>query len=393
MNKKTICIAALIALGSLVGCANQKTQKQAAKEQWGRTRATVLLSLANDQYRSGNLDKSADTANQALAMDPTNVELHLLKARLQIEEGQLEGALGDLGIASRLAPEHAEIDYLTGVIHQRWQRPEQALQAYSAAARKKPDDIAYLMAQSEMLVSMDRHAEALKLLQARVVYFEHSAAIRDAIAQLHEQSGDLKQAVDFYRQASVLDGSDENIRERLAWALYRVGDYRDAYSQFNRLARDPANQKRIDLLTATAGCEAKLGMFAESRRHLELVVNLDVNATGAWLGIARTSLNLGDTRRAELSATKAVSLEPRSVETQLTLGYVRLRQGRHDDAIAAFKRANAANPSDVLSACMVGVALERSGQKHEAGGWYERAVKLDPKDELACKLLADARDF
>jgi tetratricopeptide (TPR) repeat protein len=390
--KKTICIVALVALTSLVGCANQKSQKQAAAEQWGRTRAAVLLSLASDQYRTGHLDKSAQTVQQALAMDPTNVELHLLRSRLQIEEGQLEGAMYSLETARKLAPEHAEIDYLVGVVHQRWQRPEQALQAYAEATRKKPDDIAYLLAQSEMLVSMDRQPEALKLLLDRVVYFEHSAAIRDAIAQLYVQTGDGRQAVEYYRQASVLDSNDEGIRERLAWALYRADNYRDAHSQFSRLLRNPENQKRVDVLTVTAECEAKLGMYSESRRHFDEVTNIDSNRSGAWLGAARASLKLGDVRRAEMAANKAVSLQPKAAEGHLLLGYVRLRQDRVPDAVVAFKRANAADPSDSLSACMIGISLQRMGKSNDALRWFERATQLNPYDNLAAKLLATAND-
>lgn len=390
--KKVICIAAIVALSTLVGCTNHKSQKQAAKEQWGRTRAAVLLSLANDQYRSGNLDKAAETTNQAIAVDPTNVELHLLKARLQIEEGALEGAMANLEIARKLSPEHAEIEYLTGVIHQRWQRPQQALDAYSAAARKKPDDIAYLMAQSEMLVSMDRQAEALALLKARVVYFEHSAAIRDAIAQLYEQAGDQRQAVEYYRQASILDSSDDTIRERLAWAQYRAGDYREANAQFARLLRDEQNQKRVDLLLAIAECESRLGLHAQARRHFDDVTNLDTNSLTAWLGVARSSLKLNDLRRAEMAATKAVSLQGKSSQAQLTLGYVRIRQERFADAAAAFKRANLADPSDSLSACMVGLSLQRLGQMEEAQRWLERAMQLNPQDDLAAKLLASVAE-
>ena len=125
MNTRTKLLAlAVTSIGMLLGCANHKTQKQAATEQWSRTRATVLLSLANDQYRSGNLEKSSQTVDQAMAIDPSNVELHILKARLQIEDGQLEPALHMLESAAAMNPNHAEIDYLTGVIHQRWQRQD-----------------------------------------------------------------------------------------------------------------------------------------------------------------------------------------------------------------------------------------------------------------------------
>lgn len=393
MNMKMSVLATAIAsMGLLVGCANQKTAKETAAEQWGRTRATVLLSLANDQFRSGNLDKCDDTVSQALAMDPGNVELHLLRARLQIEDGHLESALNTLLTAQAIDSTNPEVDYLQGVIHQRWQKPQQALDAYSAAARKKPDDIAYVLAQAEMFVSMDRQPEALELLQARVVYFEYSAAIRDAIAQLYEQIDQPAKAVEFYRQASVLDGSDQAIRERLALALYRSGDYSEAYAQLSRLIRMPENEKRADLMIVAGECGSKLGMNLDARRQFESATNINANSEEAWLGLARTSIRLNDLRRAEAAANRAVNLSPGSAEAQLTQGYVRMRQGRYDDAVASFRRASAADAGDSLSLCMIGLAMQKQGRTEQASQWFESALERNPDDELARRLLAGARD-
>lgn len=391
-TRKASFIALVLAAGTLVGCANQKTSRQAAAEQWSRTRATVLLSLANDQYRSGNLEKCGQTVEQAMAIDPTNIELHILKARLQIEEGQLEGALQSLALASSIRDDHAEVDYLQGVIHQRWQRPERALECYSNAASKKPDDIAYLMAQSEMLVTLDRQQDALELLRARVVYFEHSPAIRDAIGQLYEQVGDRKLAIEYYRQASVLDPADDASRERLALALYRNGDYQEAVSQLQRLVKLPGMAVRTDLLIALAESEAALKLNVDARRHFEQALATDEKLLAAWLGIARTSLSLGDLRRAESSAARAVSIEPRSAQAQMLMGYVRMKQGRYDEAMVSFRRASEADATDPLSFSMVGLSFERKGSKSEAIKWYGRALEVNPSDALAMKLLADARN-
>lgn len=393
MNTKAAIIAAALAsLSLLVGCANQKSQKQAAAEQWGRTRATVLLSLANDQFRSGNLDKSADTVNQAMAMDPTSVELHVLKARLEIEKGHLESAIRTIATARAISPENAEADYLLGVVHQRWQKPQEALDAYSAAARKKPDDIAYLMAQAEMLVTMDRQSEALDLLLARVVYFEHSAAIRDAIGQLYGQTGDPVKAIEYFRQASVLDSDDRSIRERFAIALFRSGQYAEAQSQFMRLLRDPESKDRVDLLVAAAKCEWELNMFIESRKHFEAAANAESTNPEAWLGVARTSIKLNDVRRAEVASQRAVMLRPESSEALLTQGYVKLRQGRFGDAADSFRRAAAADVTDSLSLCMLGVAMQKQGKEDLAKQWFESALSRNPADELALQLLADANE-
>src|SRR5271170_7281393 len=180
------------AAAGLAGCESTKpqpTQSEAAQKQWSQARAGVLETLAADQYRNGNFDKCQATLDEALRLTPQNGNLHILAARLAIEQGSLETAEKQLEQAKKLDPANPEADYLTGVVLQRWQQPEQAFEAYDAAVKKNPDELSYLMAKAEMLVVLNRPVEALELLQAKVVYFEHSAAIRDAVGQLLVQQG------------------------------------------------------------------------------------------------------------------------------------------------------------------------------------------------------------
>ena len=56
--------------------------------------------------------------------------------------------------ARKLNPKDPEADYLSGVVDQRWQKPELALGFYSAASDKEPGELAYIMAKAEMLVAL-----------------------------------------------------------------------------------------------------------------------------------------------------------------------------------------------------------------------------------------------
>ena len=393
MNYRTLILIAAVTGCSLVGCAadQHQTQKAAATAQWNAARANVLGSLAKDQYGAGNLDKSRETTEQALQLDPKNVALYLLMARVEIEQSNLESAQRCLVSAAQLAPKNAEVDYLMGVVHQRWQRPEQALASYQSAVTKSPDDIAYVLAQAEMLVALDRRPEALASLKSRVVYFEHSAAIRDAIGQLLDQSGDTVAAIDYYRQASVLDGEDVNIRERLGSLLYRTGDYRSALSQLQRVIKAPENAARPELLLMAAECELQVGSPLEARRKYDDVVNVDETNADGWLGIAKSSLRIGDLRRAESGAVKAAAILPKSAEAQMVLGYVRMKQTRYDDAVLCFRRASAADRTDAVSLSMAGVALQQQGRLTDAVNMFHKALAIDPKDELATRSLAAAQ--
>lgn len=391
MNTLRKLILVSVLSGSLVGCAGSgKTQKQAATEQWNQTRATVLCSLANDQYRAGNLEKCRETLGQALPLDPTNAQLLLLSVRVDIEQGRLESAQKSLETVAVLAPKNGEVDYLMGVVQQRWQRPQLAREAYARAVEKQPDDVAYLLAEAEMMVQLDDADGALAMLKDRVTYFEHSAAIRDAIGQLLEGTGDLPGAIEFYRQASVLDAADLGTRERLGLALFQQGDYRDALSQFNRILREAEGAKRSDLKIAAGECELHLNAPSDARRRFDDVVLHDPTDALGWFGIAKASLAMNDVRRADYAVSRAATLPPTAglPSTYALMGYVRVRQGRFEEAVKCFRKATAGEPRDTTSLCMLGVALSKLGKMDEAAECYAEALQANPSDELAAQLNA-----
>jgi len=385
----------LLGLTLTIGCGssgqktNTQTQKQAAQKQWAGARANVLGNLAKEQYDNGNFDKARQTTDDALKMDPENVPLRVLSARIAIEQGNLELADKELVLARRLDPRNAEADYFAGAICQRWQKFQEAHDFYRSASEKQPSELAYLLAQSEALVLLNRPDDALALLQNRVVFFESSATIRDAVGQLLMQKGKYDQAVDMFRQASVLGSDDNSIREHLALAQVRTRQYRDAATVLERLLKDERYQKRADLYLALGECYLNTNRAREARDTFETATQVNPNQASIWMSLGKAALQLNDLRRAELALKRSISLEPASSEANLLIGYCRLRQKKTPEALAAFRKASALDPNDTVSLCMIGYVLEKAGKPREALGFYAQALKLKPNDEMATRLMAD----
>src|SRR5690606_6330703 len=168
-----------------------------------------------------------------------------------------------LQMAAEIRPEEAEIDYLLGIIDQRWQRPERALEHYRAASKKNGEELAYVLAEAETLVAMARSDEALALLRGKVVYFEHSATIRDAVGQLLVQKGRHAEAVEMLRRASSLAAEDLTIKEHLALALFYNGQWREASDVLARLVAQDRYATRADLHVALGECYMQLNRLHE----------------------------------------------------------------------------------------------------------------------------------
>jgi tetratricopeptide (TPR) repeat protein len=380
-----------MALALVAGCqqtAKQPTGKEVVTRKWNSARAAVLTGLAKDQYEGGNFDKARESIVEAEKLDGENAYIRVMSAKIAIEQAQLESAENELRMARQFDPRNAEADYLSGVIYQRWQKADLAYDFYHHASEKAPAELAYVMAKAEMLVAMDRSPEALKLLEEKVIYFEHSSTIRDAVGQLLIGQKKFIAGAEMLRQASVLAPEDSSIKEHLGFALFYAKEYDEALTVLNRLAKDEHYAKRSDVHATLGECLFEKGQFREARDSFETASKIDPSLSGIWLGLGKSALQLGDLRRAELSLKKSLSIEPDAGETNLMMGYLRLRQDRLPEALASFKKVNASDATDTLGLCMTGYVLEKLGKPDEAMQFYGRALKRNPNDELANRLMA-----
>lgn len=385
-----IRFTAILMISLLAGCQGTKPaqDKEVAQKHWSEARASVLYSLAQDQYKGHDFDACKQTLVQAMKIWPDGAPLHTLGAKVDIEQGQLELAEKELEQARKFGPKDPEPYYLSGVVYQRWQKPATALEFYKLAAQRAPAELSYVMAQSEMLVALDRVPDALALLQSRVAYFENSGAIRDAVAQLLVQTGRYAEAIDLFRQAVILSENSDPIRERLAMACYSNKQYRECAEALTHLLEKDAYSKRADLFALRGECQFNLNDAHGARRSFETATELNPLSARYWQNLGRASLQTGDYKPAEYALHRSEGIDPSISETQLLIGYVRLKQEKLPLALAAFEQASALDSQDAVSLCMVGYTYEKMGRPDRAMACYSQAMKLRPADNLARQLMA-----
>jgi tetratricopeptide (TPR) repeat protein len=391
MSYKKFSIPLAISLALAAGCQDAMKpddSKQKITQQWKSARAGVQYSLAKQAYESGDLDTARKNIDQALALNPAIAPVHILSAKLYIEKGQLDRADAALAEARALEPKNPEPDYYSGIVHQRWQKSAKALEFYTAAAEKAPNEPAYLLARAELLVSLDKPEDALALIDSKINFFESNAAIRDLAGQLYQQQGKRTEAVGMFRQASMLSPDDLSIRERLAVALFYARQYQDASERLAKLTQTEPYNRRGDLLATLGECHAQLDRPRDARAAYESAARYTPGAPGVWLGLARAALRLNDQPRADLALRRVVALAPDNPQAHLLTGYLRLRQERLPEALASFTKASQLDARDPAGICMLGYVQEKLGNRDKALHLYGQALKLNPKDEFATQLMA-----
>jgi tetratricopeptide (TPR) repeat protein len=379
----------LLAAAVAVGCQSSGDKASAEKPKWDTARSGVLLNVASDQFNAGAYDKARRTLDEIFKLTPDNAGALMLLVRIELENGRLEGAFSTLERVRALAPGLAEVDYLDGIIAQRWKRFEDAEQSFARAFAREPDDLAYMLAYSELLAGNGRLNEAIAVLEPRVSQFDQTPAVRDALGRLLEQAGRLDQAVEHYRRAVVAEGADASIRERLAVALFRLERFDDALGQLNRLDHEALLDGRADLQTVRADCLAATGRLSEARTVYEQATRTDPTYVPAFRGLARAALAEGDRRRAGIAIAKATALKPGDPQTIVLGGCIELAEGRSDAARKSFEQALAIEPDNALAITLLGLLHERDGNTTGAAEAYSRALRIAPDEPLARQLIVD----
>ena len=350
-------------------------------------RHSKQLALAHQQFESGDLEMAEKSVAEALNVDPTNAQFLVLAGRICLEQGKLERSYHLLNKAIENNPKLAVAQYYKGLIMQRWRRLEAALNCYHHAYGLEADNVAYLLAVSEMLVAMDRVDEAVDLLQSKLSYFEQNVGIREAIGRLHVAQRRFGEAVDYFEQAQLLQPDDLQLREELAMARMGAGQFIEAAQELQQICeKDPSNDHRY-LRIALISANQAAGRLDVAREVCFELTRRDPADTEAWRRLADLSWEQEDLAAVLTAAGRVCKLAPGRPDGYMLAGMVWQKRGNSKRALELFQVAARADITNAKPALLQGITLEQAGQFTAAAEAYREALRRDPNDPRARKLL------
>lgn len=410
---RTATIAALLAgaaLAGLPGCSGKKKDStghakavSAANDRYNAIRSRLILDMAQQHFDAGNLDQAEASLRDALAMDADNPKLHMLAGRICLERGQLERAFRLFELSAEFEAKRLDLEkkpenkklrrpepfYYQGVVLQRWQQFDKAEAAYGTAYELAPDNVAYLLAKTEMMVETDRIDGAIAELEAKQTYFDQNAALRAAIGHLYRMKGQPAKAVPYFEQAVLLAPDNAKLAEELALTQLAAGNNEKALLALEKLVADPARAQRIDLRRALATAYIRTGRDAKARDALLAVARSPQGEAADWVKVGELSLKASDAGAALNAAQRAIAMAPQRHEGYLLAGMVLQKRGQLDESLRMFDRAAELSPADAAPLIMRGISLERAGRKTAAADAYREALRRNPGDARAQKLLGN----
>ncbi len=244
-----------------------------------------------------------------------NFMAHFHLGMHQLGRGNIATAQKHFTAAARLEPRMGQIHAALALTYSRQGRWEEAMRSYEEAVR----------------------------LDSGLVEAHYD------LATIYDRGGDLERAVEHYRKALDMQPGHVPARNNLGAAYARLGRGEEAVAQY-RAALD-LSPHSFAIRTNLALTYLRLGRLEEAGRDCEEALRHLRMAEG------------GPTAQAD---------------GKDLLGLVRERQGRWDEALAAYRQAVEAAPRVARFHCHLAHALSAKDEKAAAAQEYQEALRLDP---------------
>ncbi len=389
MNKWMLTILVVAIFSG--GCQSLRPLPEAKKEaydRWHQTRAQMLCNVAGEHLKVGQLPEAMDKARQAVALDPNLTAARTILAKVYIERGLYDEAVGELETIARTCPNTPEVHYLLGVAQEKAGRLPEALVCYNRAAALDAEHLDAVKAAAEVHVAMGNPRMAMLLVESRVRAATDDPGMFELAGRIALMNDEPAQAAKYFQQARDLDFRNVRYHENLAQAQHQAGQHEAAAETLRELMTHKDYKAPAWLYAMLGDSYLSAGQNDKARDAYWQASELDPASPGIWVKIAKAALATGDMSRAVLASQHAMQLQPDGLEAVLVLGYALLRDGQTARSIRVLTQASAAHPESGMLLCLLGRAHAQAGDEAQAMRCYAGAVKLDPQDVVARALLA-----
>ena len=320
---------------------NRRERRAAGKHAKGSPDIAPLFALAARHHQAGQLGEAEKVYRQVLALDRKHFGSLYHLGIIALQRNQPHAAAEMIGRALAVNDRIPECSYNMAFALQSLGRRDDAVAAYQAAIRLKPDYVEAHTNLGNVLKDLGRYDEAI-LSYDRVIALEPTATAHYNLANVLPMTGRLDEAVSHYRRALALAPDLVGAHTNLANALVAQGQLEEA--------------------------------VMHSRRAIEL----DPNLAEAHVNLGTTLLQQGNLDAAATQLEHAISVNPNFADAHCNLGNVLLAQGRLDEAAQRYVRAIDLQPDLSGAHNNLGIVLAARGKFEEAGHRFQSALASKP---------------
>jgi tetratricopeptide (TPR) repeat protein len=381
--------------------------------------------------------------------DSKKWERSFLSGKKRLSARDWAGACADLEQAARIAPGHAETQFLLGKAYEAGNRWDDARLAYQRACDADAKPIRRLSGMNDAIRSVAQESGAL-LVDADKIFEQHSEhglvgfnliedyvhptragheliawyiwqameqagwfkgkpppqrALFDKLiaerrnrpipekprwlanqALLLQKQGRDKEAIEKYRECLVRAPEFGDVMLNLSMLLLKSGRNAEAVEICERLVKlEPKNHIA---LTYFGQALQSTGRINDAIAHFEQAVRIQPDYAPGHGLLGLSLAQAGRFPEATTHLEQAVRLEPHDPQVHCYFGIALGMEGKVQDAIGQYEQALRINPDHVVAHVYLGMALHQMNKLPEAAAHYEQALRINPQAEPASINLA-----
>lgn len=365
------------------------------------TDLNLQLTLARLHLRAGSHARAVPILENIVSQAPFATEPYTLLAEARASLGEMESATKAMAMAAELNPRH----YVSlGELYERQSRWKDAAAAYEQAMTnsRTPPTRELRIRYASALLNMDDPESAAKardVLKDFLMTAPQDARGLFLLSTASLRLGDSTAAEDLARKLLALDPSSIAALHALSSALVARGEYRQVVDVLTPLANDVSGRakgREADaalLLSQLAHAHTQLGEHQQAIAVLTTAVNNDPLSAPALNSLGYTLADRGE-RLPEAIAfiERALKVDPENPSYIDSLGWALYKQGRIDEAEPHLRKAAQALPANSVIQDHHGDVLARQGKHQEAIAAWERALKGDGEDIDTAAIEKKIRD-
>ncbi|MCZ6682107.1 MAG: hypothetical protein O7B26_02915 [Planctomycetota bacterium] len=397
-----LCAGCEIPKSGLALLSDQKEARVDARKRWDDMRGSARLQVAERHFVAGRYDETEKELDIIHAAAPNHAEPYRLAARLWLEKGELARARDAVTRAAALSDE-PEIDFLAGIVAERYDDPALALQRYETASTNAPRVVDYLLARIEMLLTLGREIEALALAEAGIRDFDANVGLQTLAAQIHRALGLRSPTIERAREAVRLSDDEPSAVAELASSLVWAGRNVEAIELLRPIVppavvpkdslehspqdRDQAEElPPADILLYLGRAYLQDKQPVEAMQVFRRLATERPTHTLAWSFYARAAVMAGELQSAA-EALEIARVENPSAEVYLLSAFAACRLEDFEGTNEFARRVLEYDDRIIDAYCLLGQSAEAMGEVDQAYKAYADALAIDPQSELVRSLL------
>jgi serine/threonine-protein kinase len=264
------------------------------------------------------LERAAEYAQAALAIDAADASVHMSLARLKQKSGQLADAIHELRIAVQLTPDSDDAHRMLGYLLSQRAEHDEATRELQHAVSLRPYfwNNHYILGHA--YYNARRYGDAIASFKRVTDLQPNFANGFVMLGASHERAGAIEQAIGNYEHAARL-GESATAYANLG-ALYLISGRHDAALSAYQIAIDKDSSSPV-IWQNFGDVYARLGRRADALRAYRTAVGLlekqlatNPRDAGAIIALGLCEAKLGHQVRAEQRAAEAFALQPKDAE-------------------------------------------------------------------------------